>query len=120
MQEGIIYDQINMPKIDILKIRLAISNDSIIGSGCDYVATCKHNHTEFEYPVYVPENIKHMNFNIDTIGNQYRKIVWAEDSYKGVTGVYIKDINNFSTSINNYAALSMMSSKLSKEQQEIA
>jgi len=119
MKEGITYDQTNMPKVNILEIRSATSKDSIIGHGCDYVAKCEHDNLEFDYAIYIPENIKKMNFYIDTVDNQYRKIVWAKDSYKGLTGIYIKDINGFNSSINNYLALSMATNNLSKEQQDV-
>lgn len=120
MKEGITYDHTNMPKVTILQVRSATSKDSILGNGCDYVATCEHDKVKFDYAIYIPENIKNMNFYIDTVDNQCRKIVWAKDSYKGLTGIYIKDINGFNTSINNFLALSMATSHLSKEQQEIA
>jgi len=119
MKEGITYDQTNMPEVDVLQIRPAASTDSALGKGCDYVATCKHDTTEFDYPIYIPEDIKYMNCTIDTVDNQYRKIMWSEDPYKGLTGIYIKDMSSFNEPIHNYTALSMATSELSKEQQKI-
>jgi hypothetical protein len=120
MKESSSYNQINTPKVDILEIRPATINDSAIGKGCDYVAKCKHNTTEFDVAVYIPNEIKQTNYAIDTANNQYRKIVWAKDPRKGRTGIYIKDLNGFNSSINSYLALSMETDNLSVEQQELA
>ena len=120
MKEGIKYDRTNMPKVNILEIRSATKKDSILGGGCDYVAICEHDNTKFDYAIYIPESIKNMNCCIDTIDNQYRKIVWAKKPHTGLTGIYFKDINNFNTSINNCLALSLATNDLSKAQQDIA
>jgi len=120
MKEGITYDQTNTPKVDVINIRPATIQDSIIGKGCDYVARCKHEKTEFDYAVYVPNEIKQTNYSIDTVDNQYRKIVWAKDQNKGTTGIYIRDLNGFSKSINSYLALSMATSNLTSQHRETA
>jgi hypothetical protein len=120
MKVGITYDQTNMPKVDILSIRPATAQDSTIGKGCDYVAKCIHDETEFDYAVYIPNEIKELNFAVDTIGGHYRKIVWAKDPQKGRTGIYLRDLNGFNESINSYLALSMSTSNLTIEQQETA
>lgn len=120
MKEGITYDQTNMPKVDVINIRPATIQDSTIGTGCDYVAKCKHDTTEFDFAVYIPDEIKQLNFTIDTVDNQYRKIVLAKDPQKGTTGIYIRDLNSFSESINSYLALSMATGKLTSKQQETA
>jgi len=120
MKEGITYDQTNIPKVEVVSIRTATIQDSTIGKGCDYVAHCKHDKIEFEYGVYIPYEIKQTNYSIDTVDNQYRKIVWAKDPKKGITGIYIRDLNSFNKSINSYLAFSMATSKLTSKQQETA
>jgi|SRR5690606_9736023 len=120
MKEGITYDQTNTPKVDVMSIRPATIQDSIIGKGCDYVAKCKHDKTEFDFAIYIPNEIKQTNYSIDTVDNQYRKIVWAKDPQKGTTGIYLRDLNGFNKSINSYLALSMATSKLTSKQQETA
>jgi hypothetical protein len=120
MKDGVTYDQTNIPKVKVLNIRPATSKDSVTGKGCDYIAKCKHDKTEFDFAVYIPNNIKQMNYSIDTVDNQYRKIVWAKDPQKGTTGIYIRDLNSFNESINSNLALSMATSKLTIQQQEIA
>lgn len=120
MKVGITYDQTNMPKVDILSIRSATAQDSSIGKGCDYVAKCIHEETEFDYAVYIPSEIKELNFEIDTVDNLYRKIVWAKDPQKGKTGIYLRELNGFNESINSYLALSMSTYKLTIEQQKTA
>jgi hypothetical protein len=113
MKMGITYDQTNTPKVDVISIRPATIQDSTIGKGCDYVAKCKHNKTEFDFAVYIPNEIKQTNFVIDSVDNQYRKIVWAKDPQKGITGIYLRDLDGS-------LALSMAASKLTIEQQAIA
>lgn len=120
IKADITYDQTNMPKVDVLNIRQATIQDSTMGKGFDYVATCKQDTTKFDFPVYIPDEIKQLNFHVDTIDNQYRKIVWAKDPQNGTTGIYIRDLNSFDKTINSHLALSMATSKLTIEQQEIA
>ncbi len=120
MEEGITYDHTNTPKVDIISIRPATNQDSTLGKGCDYVAKCIHNNTEFDFAIYLPGEIKRMNFAIDTIDNQYRKIVWTKAPYKGKTGIYIKDLDGFNESINGYLSLTMATTTLTSEQQEMA
>ncbi|WP_437921618.1 hypothetical protein [Sphingobacterium sp. LRF_L2] len=120
MKEGITYDQRNTPKVDIMSIRPATIQDSTIGKGCDYVAKCKHDQTEFDIAIYIPDEIKQTNYSIDTVDYQYRKIVWSKDPRKGTTGIYIRDMNGFNESINGYLALSMATFNLTSKQQETA
>lgn len=119
MKEGITYNQSNLPKVDVISIRPATIRDSIIGKGCDFVAKCKHYKIEFDFAIYIPNEIKQMNYSIDTVDNQYRKIVWAKDPKQGTTGIYLRDLNGFNESINSYLALSMATSNLTNKQQEI-
>lgn len=119
MKQGITYTQENMPKVNILNIRLARAEDSTIGKGCDYIAICKHEEIVFNFAVFIPDEIKQLNFSIDTVDHQYRKIVWAKDPQKGRTGIYLRDLKSFNELINSYLALSIATSKLTAEQQEL-
>ena len=121
IKEGVTYDQTNPLKVDVINIRPATIQDSIIGKGCDYIAKCKHGSIEYDLPIYIPKNIKQTNFMIDTIDNQYRKIVFAKNPTKGTTGIYLRDLDGFNKSMNSYLALSLATrSKLTKKQQETA
>ncbi len=120
MNEGTTYDQTSIPKVDVISIRPATIQDSTIGKGCEFVARCKHNDTEFDFAVYVPDEIKQTSYSIDTIDNQYRKMVWSKEPKKGMTGIYLKDLDGFNKSINSYLALSMATSNLTSKQQAIA
>ncbi len=120
MKEGITYDQTNTPKVEVRSIRPATIQDSTIGKGCDYVAKCKYDKTEFDFAVYIPSKIKQTNYSIDTIDNQYRKIVWAKDPKKSTTGIYLRDLNGFNESINSYLALSITTGNLTNKLQETA
>lgn len=119
-KSGITYDATNTPGVEIIDIRPATNQDSAIGKGCDYVARCKYDTTEYDYPVYIPNGIKQLNFEIDTFGIQYRKIVIAQDPEHGITGIYLRDLNGYNQSMNSYLALSMATGNLTKQQQEIA
>ncbi len=118
MKKGTSYDQTNWPKVDVVRIRPATRKDSTIGKGCDYIATCKHDKTEFKVAVYIPIEIKQTNYSIDTVDNQYRKIVWAKDPKQGTTGIYLRDLKDSKATMNGYLALSMATGKLTKKQQE--
>jgi hypothetical protein len=120
MKAGITYDNSNMPRVDILNIRQTSSQDSGIGKGCDYIATCRHEDSVFDYEIYLPDEIRQLNFMIDTVDNQFRKIVYSKNPHTGITGIYLRDLNSFNKSINNYKALSMTTGQLTKEQQAIA
>lgn len=50
---------------------------------------------------------------IDTVDNQYRKLVYTNDTQNGITGIYIRPLDSD-------LALSMTTSHLTKRQQEIA
>lgn len=120
MKEGVTYDQTNSPRVDLISIRPATIHDSTVGKGCDYVAHCKHAKIEFDYPVFIPNEIKQTNCFIDTIDNLYRKIVAAKDPKKGTTGIYLRELNGFNKSINGYLALSMSTNNLTDQQQQLA
>ena len=120
MKEGIIYDDRNTPEVDVLRIRPATAEDSAIGRGSDYIAKCRYDSIEFDFAIYIPSKIKNLYFEIDTLDDHYRKIVWTKDPKNGRTGIYIKDLNSYNESINSFLALSMTSRNLTYEQQEAA
>lgn len=60
-----------------------------------------------------------MFFIVDTVENQYRKIVYGNNPENEITGIYLKDLRSFNKSINSYLALSMETDKLTKQQQEV-
>lgn len=60
-----------------------------------------------------------MFFIVDTVENQYRKIVYGNNPEKEITGIYLRDLESFNKSINSYLALSMETDKITKQQQEI-
>lgn len=102
MKKGVTYDQTNSPRVDLISIRPATIHDSIVGKGSDYVSHCKHAKIEFDYPVFIPNEIKQTNCFIDTIDHLYRKIVAAKDPKKGTTGIYLRELNGFNQSINQW------------------
>lgn len=118
MKEGITYDENNSPKVEFLNLRPATTKDRIEFNDADFIAVCKHDSLVFDYPITIPDDIKQHFVNVDTIQNHFRKIVTAKDPTKGLTGIYLKDLNSFNESINSFLALSMVTSKLSKRQQD--
>jgi hypothetical protein len=120
MKDGITYDIITLPKVDVLDIRPANTQDSTLGGGCDYVAKCKHDDTVFEYPVYVPGEIKGTNYKIDTVDHLYRKIVWSKDPQKEITGIYIQELDTTNSEMSMLKALSMTTGNLTAKQQELS
>lgn len=119
MKPDTVYTSLNMPKVDVLSIRPATMQDSTIGRGCDYVAICKHQETEFNFPVYIPLEIKQAIIKVDTIQNQYRKLVVAKDPMQGITGAYIRDLGSYNNSINSYRALCLATDSVSKREQDV-
>lgn len=111
------YDS-NSPGAEVLKIRKATIQDSSLKKGCDYVASCRYLQTEFEYGIVIPTEIKQTEFTIDTIDNQYRKIVSGKTPPYS-TGIYIKDLGSFNRTIKNYLALSMSTKNLTQKQKEL-
>jgi len=118
MKDGITYDENNSPKVEFLNLRPATTKDQIKFKNADFIAVCKHDSLVFDYPVTIPDDTKQHFVKVDTIQNRFRKIVIAKNSEKGLTGIYLKDLNSFNESINSSLALSMATSKLSKEQQD--
>ena len=112
------YNDSNWPKVEVLSVRQAIKEDSVLGSGCDYVARCKHKNRQFDYAIFLPDEVKNYNFVIDSTDRFYMKIVLAKDSQKGATGLYIRRIKP-NEAVNSYLALSVFATNLTKSQQEL-
>jgi hypothetical protein len=119
LEEGVLYDDSNYPKVDILGIRSVSLNDSTFEKGIDFIATCKHSETTFEFPISLPNEIKKYEFKIDTLSGHFRKLVIANDPFDGLTGLYLKDLDSYNKSINSSLALSMSTLALTKKQQEL-
>ena len=92
--------------------------DSIQFNGADLIAICKLDKSVFNYGITFPDKTKEYEFLTDTINGHYRKIVVAKDPIKGITGIYLKDLRGFNKSVNASSALSMATSKLTKQQQD--
>ncbi len=120
MKPGVSYGQDNTPKVAVLNIRPATVKDSLLSGGCDYVARCRHDTTEFDYPVFLPEEMKELLFAVDTVNNQYRKIVYTNRPQYNGAEIYIRGIKSFDSSINNYLALGMGAGNLTKKQLKLA
>lgn len=118
MKEGVTYDESNSPKVELIKLRPANQKDTIKFKGADFIATCKYDSLTFDYPITIPEETKAHFIQVDTLQNHLRKIVIAKDPMNDLTGIYLKDLNGFNESINNSLALSMATSKITKQQQD--
>ena len=92
--------------------------DSSKFKGADIIAVCKLDTTTFEYGITFPDEIKAHDIIVDTIKDHYRKVVVAKDPQKGITGIYLKNLNGFAESINAFSALSMATNGLTKHQQD--
>ncbi|TPE46110.1 hypothetical protein [Pontibacter mangrovi] len=112
MESGKTYNVDMLPKGDVLSMRKAHVQDSLRWKGSEYVATGRHGEYIFDFPIYLPEEIKEHDISVDTIDNQYRKIVKAKNPKMGITGIYIKPINSDT-------ALTMVADSLSESQQEL-
>lgn len=119
MEDGVTYNQNTLPKVKVLLIRPATLKDSLLGKGCDYVANCQHAATQFNHPIYLPNEIKQLNFLIDTVDHHYKKVVWTKAPIKGAASIYLKKLNSDNLNAQSLA-LSMYSSSLTAKQQEMA
>ena len=118
-QETSSDQRVNKSDFTILNIRKANFNDNLNNTSSEYVATLKSKKgTQFDYSIQIPEIINAYNILKDTIQNCSRKIILAKDPKKGITGIYLQDLNGFSKSINSSLALSMSTSNLTKQQQD--
>ncbi|WP_316785314.1 hypothetical protein [Pedobacter frigiditerrae] len=113
MKDNITYDDTNMPKVEIINIRPVNAKDNLRQNKYDFIAECKHNKKNFNYPISIPDDIKEQNFRIDTIKNVYRKIVFSNDTKNGITGIYL-------AKIGGAKALALLTSNLTKDQQKTA
>lgn len=118
MKPGIIYDDNNFPKIELISVRPATLKDTGHFKGADFIATCKHDSLIFDYPITLPDKIKQHVVSVDTIQHHLRRIVIAKNPANGLTGIYLRDLKSFNESINGYLALSMAGSHLTKRQQD--
>ena len=119
MEPDVSYDNNNYPEIEVLDIKAAAPIDSAFDKGADFIATCKHKETLFEFPIYLPDKTELLDFSIDTLGGHFRKIVIAKDPKVGRTGIYLLDLDSYDESLNSSLALSMSTGNLSKKQQEL-
>lgn len=113
MKPTITYDKKSMPKVAVLSIRPAIRRDSLIGKGCDYIARCQHKKTIFSFPIYLPTDTKAHYFKTDTLNHIYKKIVYAKDATKGITGIYL-------SRPDSKRSLNLVAHHLSQKEQEMA
>ncbi len=67
-----------------------------------------------EYGLKVPEEIRKVKIEIDTIDNVRYKFVRSDD----YVGLYAKNLKSFNKSINSYKVLSIIATKLSPEETE--
>lgn len=119
MEPGVTYDNNNFPKIHVLKIKTTNPNDNTLDKGVAYIATCKYAEKEFEFPIYLPDEIEKHRFKIDTLNGHFRKVIIANNPADGLTGIYIKDLGSHNESINSSLALSMTTRDLTKKQQKL-
>jgi hypothetical protein len=118
MEVDVTYSNNNFPVVNLLSVRQSKISDTGMFKNADFIATCKHETETFDYPITLPAAVKQHNVKIDTIQNHFRKIVLAKNPSRGMTGIYLKDLNGFNESINGYLALSLTTNHLTKEQQD--
>ena len=117
MKPGITYDNNNLPKIELINVRQATNGDTSKFKNADFIAKCKHDSIVFEYPITLPDKTKQHIVKVDTIQNHLRRIIIAKDPLKGLTGIFLMNLNDFNKSMNSFTALSMATSNLTKRQQ---
>jgi hypothetical protein len=110
MKPGITYDNNNEPRVDIIGIRAAGIKDSLTFGGADLIANCRHDSILFEYPIYIPKEVKQHIVKEDSLGSYFRKTVIAKDPGIGTTGIYLRNANN--------VALVLYTNRLTKLQQD--
>ena len=66
----------------------------IIKENNQYSATLTYKDTIVRLNIEIPEKVKDHIFEIDTINNYKRKIVYPKSGKKGMTGVYMEDLNS--------------------------
>lgn len=118
MKPGITYDNDNRPKIELINVRQSTNGDTSKFKNADLIAKCKHDSIVFEYPITLPDKTKQHIIKVDTIQNHLRRIIIAKDPAKGLTGIFLMNLNDYNKSMNSYTALSMATSNLTKRQQD--
>lgn len=118
MKPGITYDNNNRPKIELINVRQATNGDTSKFKNADLIAKCKHDSIVFEYPITLPDKTKQHIVKVDTIQNHLRRIIIAKNPSKGLTGIFLMNLNDYNKSMNSYTALSMATSNLTKRQQD--
>jgi len=118
MKPGITYDDNNRPKIELINVRQATNSDTEKFENADFIAKCKHDTTVFDYPIILPDKTKQHIVKVDTIQNHLRRIIIAKDPLKGLTGIFLQNLGGYNKSINSHPALSMVTSSLTKRQQD--
>lgn len=98
-------------KVQVEKIQ--IPKKEIIFEEGSYKAILTYKDTIQEVNIEIPEKVKKYDFQIDTIGGYYRKIITPKNGFDGMTGVYFQDLkSNFN--------FNLVGENLSKENQERA
>ena len=118
MKPGITYDRNNYPKIELIDVRQVTINDTAKFKNADLIAKCKHDTIFFDLPITFPDKTKQHIVKIDTVQNHQRKVVIAKDPLKGLTGIFLKNLGSYNESMNSFTALSMVTSNLTKRQQD--
>jgi hypothetical protein len=95
-----------------------LKHDTSEGQYVGYTATIMEDSNLWMDWVFIDPDLRLLNFLVDTIDHQYRKIVYSKDPGKGITGIYIKDLRYSKT--NASLALSMSTDKSTKYQQALA
>jgi hypothetical protein len=101
MKPGITYDNNNRPKIELINVRQTTNSDTLKFKNADLIAKCKHDSIVFEYPITFPDKTKQHIVKVDTIQNHLRKIIIAKDPSKGMTGIFLMNLNGFNNSMNS-------------------
>jgi hypothetical protein len=98
-------------KVQVEKIQ--IPKEKITFTDGRYKVILTYKDTIQEVSIEIPEKVKKYDFQIDTIGGYYRKIVKPKNGIDGMTGVYFQDLES---SFN----FNLVGENLSKENQERA
>jgi hypothetical protein len=103
----------DMKRVEVLNIRPATKKDKRLESYVDYIAKCKLDSIVIDYTIYLPPEIKNVNFIVDTIDNHYRKIIYSKIPEEEYTGIFIRKLNDI-------GGLEMRTRKINSQQQKIA
>jgi len=123
MKAGIVYDNNNYPKIEVISIRPATAKDSDkihFYGGADYIATCRHKNKEFKWPIRLPTDIKKHTIKEDSVNHMYRRIAVPHQGYKGMTAIYLRDKLKAGESSYDCYAIVIGADSLTAKQQALA